>query len=385
MTTTTVTGTGTTGCGCGSASGTLDWPAGTSTAERTHFYPRQIVQAPDLTQDQIYFREKLRRHNRLLHGWGIVCGARVRVGDKPGTVLVEPGYVLGPFGDEIVIGDLVEVDVTTQNLAGDAVSGCAAPDPWCADVTIARPDGRPVYLAIAYAEYSCRPVNVSASGCGCGCEADSCEYSRIRDSWRIRVLDELPPSYPEVLEPPSLRTAVACPPRPVKLNADGQPIPAAPTDCNCPTCAPCVSEPWVILADVTVKGGVVSRLDCDSHRRYAASFRDFFYTCEGGVRLNPGLLGLFRDEVALRLGAAPVLPEVVAAEPVTGLILDQPWTAKLTERVQNLTIDQVRTQSREEFVAGLTADLHGAAAEPIVARLQDLWDKASNAWSLANR
>lgn len=68
--------------------------------------------------------------------------------------------------------------------------------------------------------------------------------------------------------------------------------------------------------------------------------------------------------MALRLEAAPELSAGVAAEPVTGLVLDQPWTAKLTERVQNLTVDQVRSQTRDQFVAGLTADLHGAAAEP---------------------
>ena len=45
--------------------------------ERTRFFARQLVTPDDLTQDQIYFREKHRRHNRMLHGWGIVCGACV--------------------------------------------------------------------------------------------------------------------------------------------------------------------------------------------------------------------------------------------------------------------------------------------------------------------
>ena len=51
--------------------------------ERTRYYAGQLVGPDDLTEDQRYFRERLRRHNRLLHGWGVVCGARVRAGEGP--------------------------------------------------------------------------------------------------------------------------------------------------------------------------------------------------------------------------------------------------------------------------------------------------------------
>src|SRR5215211_7302343 len=34
------------------------------------YFPRQVVTADDLTADQEYFRERLRRHNRMLHGCG---------------------------------------------------------------------------------------------------------------------------------------------------------------------------------------------------------------------------------------------------------------------------------------------------------------------------
>jgi hypothetical protein len=63
--------------------------------ERTRFFPRQLVAPDDLTQDQVYFREKLRRPNRFLHGWGIVCGATVTHGEGC-TAVIAPGYILGP-------------------------------------------------------------------------------------------------------------------------------------------------------------------------------------------------------------------------------------------------------------------------------------------------
>lgn len=378
-----------TDCGCGSAGGTIGQTIGTgvtSVGERTRFYPRQIVQAPDLTQDQLYFREKLRRHNRLLHGWGIVCGVRVRVGTKPGTVLVEPGSVLGPFGDEIVVGDVVEVDLAAQDLDGDATNGCAEPDPWCADVRVPRPEGKPVYLAISYAEYACRPVGVAASACGCGCGGEECEYSRIRDSWRIRVLDALPSTYSDVLVGPPVQTAVACAPRPIQLDPAGHPVPfpVGTTDCNCPTCAPCATDPWVVLADITLKGGVVSKLDSDAHRRYVASFRDYFYTCGSGFQVSPALIGLFRGDAVSRLKAAVDPKLAVAQEPAAGLLLSHDWTPGLTARVKSMTVDQVRSQTREDFVASLAGDLHGAPAEDMAGRLQELWDRATDAWTIAN-
>ena len=78
--------------------------------ERTRFYPRQIVTPDDLTQDQIYFRDKLRRHNRLLHGWGLVCGMVVERCGGPDPKTFDPckvritcGDALDPYGNEIVV------------------------------------------------------------------------------------------------------------------------------------------------------------------------------------------------------------------------------------------------------------------------------------------
>src|SRR5882672_3777892 len=92
--------TTTSNCGCGSSS---CCDASPTSLERTRFFARQLVGPTDLTQDQIYFREKMKRHNRMLHGWGVVCGACVTKGQGKCEVIVQSGYVLGPYGDEIVI------------------------------------------------------------------------------------------------------------------------------------------------------------------------------------------------------------------------------------------------------------------------------------------
>src|SRR4051812_8422797 len=101
--------------------------------ERARYFARQLLSADDLTADQQYLQARLRRHNRLLHGWGVVCGAGVRaVPSKDWTVVVEPGYLHGPQGDDMLIDECVEVDLTRQGLDGNAASPCVdAVDPWC--------------------------------------------------------------------------------------------------------------------------------------------------------------------------------------------------------------------------------------------------------------
>jgi len=237
-------------------------PAFGAALERTRFFPRQLVTPDDLTQDQDYFREKLRRHNRMLHGWGVVCGARVRAGKERCTVEIEAGYLLGPYGDEIVIESNITIDLCSQDLDGNTLGPCGAPaDPWCSSVRAARPADRPLYIAVRYAEVRSKPVRVP--GCGCGCDSD-CEYSRIRDSYVVKVLTELPSTYSDPMQPPDVDSAVRC-----AREGRGR------------DCPPCPCEPWVILADVTLRSdGSVAAIDCFRHRRYVVSFADYFFMCQ---------------------------------------------------------------------------------------------------------
>jgi hypothetical protein len=84
-------------------------------------------------------------------------------------------------------------------------------------------------VAIKYAECLARPVR--AMPAGCACEEEACEYSRIRDSFQIECLTELPPSH-QPPPGPSLCDLIA-----------GKQL---------PLCPPCPAEPWVVLAEVTL-------------------------------------------------------------------------------------------------------------------------------------
>jgi hypothetical protein len=79
--------------------------------KRLRFFTGQILTAESFELEQKYFREKLKRHNRALHGFGIVSGLKVIV--EAGQIIIEPGLALDCQGNELVIGNAVVVSPVT--------------------------------------------------------------------------------------------------------------------------------------------------------------------------------------------------------------------------------------------------------------------------------
>jgi hypothetical protein len=190
--------------------------------ERVRYFSRQLITANDLTTEQEHFREKLRRHNRFLHGSGVVCGLEVTAAPTEGApwrVRISEGYALGPHGDEIYVAEPTCVDLARCGPQAD-------PDP-CEPMMSRRrprPTSETLFVAIRYMECPTRPVRVSPSGCGC--DDALCEYSRIRDSFEIDCLTDLP------------------------VSENSQSLCALVSSKKIPPCPPCPDEPWVVLARV---------------------------------------------------------------------------------------------------------------------------------------
>jgi hypothetical protein len=128
-------------------------------SERPRYFIGQVIGVDDLEQEQLYLREKARRHNRLLHGWGIVRGLEVQAG-KPGTgeVKISPGYALDRRGEEIVVHTGVTVDLS------------------------AHAAGQTLYVAVRHDERLEHPVP----------SPHGKEYSRIRETFAVEVLSSVP-------------------------------------------------------------------------------------------------------------------------------------------------------------------------------------------------
>ncbi len=286
----------TTSCSCSPATST----SGGAALERTRYFAGQLVTPEDLTQDQTWVRERARRRNRLLWGWGVVCGAAVRPGNDRCQVIVEPGFIIGPYGDEIMIDEEAAFDVCGV-VQADSCDTLRA-DPWCDDVRTACSPGTR-YLAVRYVETNSRAVRAPSGSCG-SCEPDSCEYSRIREGFELCLLDELPETYDATPQSTGLGILNPC------RGPCGRPCPQCPT------------SPWVVLADIVIDEQCQwQTIDCLRHRRFTISWAEFAHYCG---RLSTGPIAGARATLGLVTGYTELIDpemEVRAAPPVMTLRL----------------------------------------------------------------
>lgn len=202
--------------------------------ERVHYFARQLITADDLTQDQNYQREKHRLHNRLLHGWGIICGLEIKVLDasKPLIITICSGYALSPQGDEIFVPTEFQFDLGKCFAGQDASCHSCAPA-----MSGAVDPAKDYFIAIRYIECKSRPVRVPPVGCGC--DDTGCEFSRIRDGFEVTCIDKLPDSH----DAESHVLVDLC---------------SIVNNTKVVACPQCPSDPWIVLAKVYEKGNLLN-------------------------------------------------------------------------------------------------------------------------------
>lgn len=228
--------------------------------ERVRYFSRQLLTADDMRIEQEYFRQKLRRHNRFLHGWGVVCGCEVEAvptTESHWQIRVFPGFAVSPQGDDILINDCVLFDLK---------SGVPQPQP-CAvkwpcppegEMPSTKPGHNTVFLAVRYAEYYTRPVRVHPAGCGC--DETQCEYSRIHDSFELKLLWKLPESHENAAKVCQDWCATL---KNHTWNCEGG-LPVPP-------CPECVDDPWIVLATISLPQSITKDINQNNityiHRR----------------------------------------------------------------------------------------------------------------------
>ena len=84
--------------------------------KRNRCFWGKLLTAEDLELEQEYFREKLKRHNRYLHGFGVVFGLEV---SKSGNgVVISPGLAIDCQGNEIVVPEPLEQALPNPDVDG---------------------------------------------------------------------------------------------------------------------------------------------------------------------------------------------------------------------------------------------------------------------------
>jgi hypothetical protein len=148
--------------------------------KRNRYFVGKLLGTQDFQVEQSCFLEKDERHARYLHGYGVVCGLRVRPTDppKPWRVVVEPGLALDPCGREIIVPQPVEYQLRTPDRRG------------------------PIYLIIEYCEEGTDLIPVPGPPDG---PQDNHEPSRIAETFRL----DLRPEPPEKEDGPGWRLAAS--------------------------------------------------------------------------------------------------------------------------------------------------------------------------------
>src|SRR4051812_27689682 len=74
------------------------------TPKRPNYFKSQYLELRDFEDEQTFHLEMLRRHNRGLHGWGVVRdGLQVTPSSDKTGLLITPGTAVDNLGREIVL------------------------------------------------------------------------------------------------------------------------------------------------------------------------------------------------------------------------------------------------------------------------------------------
>lgn len=191
---------------------------------RNNYYTGKLLTERDLTTEQRYLIDKLRLHHLALHGWGIVCGLRVKphpyCPDK--KVILEPGMAIDGCGREIWLRHEVEICLPKPLQPPPEPEPCP-PDPDYVDEkqqddpanqdgpTTARPapeycppspcpPRESFYLCIRYAE--CETEFSPAPFDECVCDGNPEKPNRICEGYQIIAESywETPDDWKRILE-----------------------------------------------------------------------------------------------------------------------------------------------------------------------------------------
>lgn len=148
---------------------------------RLRYFHGQALGAVDLRREQSYHLEKARLRNRVLHGWGIVCGLDVEVAAEQSCdptkedetpeqhLVITPGVAIDCPGNEIVVRH--PRPVSLRRLLSPA------------ELRHVHETPTTVYLTLCYREELIDPTRPLLLG---GCDTTPpCEHARVCETYRI--------------------------------------------------------------------------------------------------------------------------------------------------------------------------------------------------------
>jgi competence ComEA-like helix-hairpin-helix protein len=157
---------------------------------RNHYFTGKLMVERDFTDEQRYFREKIRLHYQRLHGSGVVCGLQITAQQEPCDeryLNLSPGSAVDCCGQDILVAEPAVIDLYAFPAIQDLIAAIedAGPGSETANAT------HVLQLCIQYRE--CPTEDIPVLYDECGCDDSRCAPNRILESYAIDLRMNPPP------------------------------------------------------------------------------------------------------------------------------------------------------------------------------------------------
>jgi hypothetical protein len=181
--------------------------AAVNSFSRPRYFYGQLLDVRHFESEQEYFKRKLWMLNRMVSGYGVVCGLDVQVAEGDRGVVVMPGLALDKCGREIVVpcrSKTVVIDPVPPKEPGpqygdkkDSYKEPPYKESGYKDNDDYREDDW-VHLVICFREQRTDPEPVLAGGCD---DTDRCAPGAVREGYELRLV---PGRAPDISVDPSI-------------------------------------------------------------------------------------------------------------------------------------------------------------------------------------
>jgi hypothetical protein len=143
--------------------------------ERNNYYYGKLMTVRDFLTEQDYFNEKRWLINRTVSGWGVVCGLDIKPKENDTSkVIVTPGLAIDCCGREILVCEEQVVSLKPEgSLCNTNETGQG------------QDQNGKLMICLKFHECKTEPIQFPPIACD---QKEKCEFNRIRDSFKIRVI-----------------------------------------------------------------------------------------------------------------------------------------------------------------------------------------------------
>jgi len=144
---------------------------------RNNYFTGKLLVERDFTEETRFHMEKMRHHEQLLHGTGVVCGLKVKphpnAACRDRFICIEPGFAVDCCGHDIIVREDECIDI----LQLPEIKALQAQN-----------DQQPHQLQICVRFRECPTEDIPVLYDDCGCDDTRCAPNRILESFDVGVM-----------------------------------------------------------------------------------------------------------------------------------------------------------------------------------------------------